>query len=715
MRSLIGQTIGKYKIVEHLGRGGMAEVYKGYQETLDRHVAIKLMHSFLADDQDFLSRFKREARAMAALNHPNIVGVYDFDIESDAYYIVMEYVGGGTLKEKLEALAQQGERLSLAQAVQIVLEIADALAYAHSRGMVHRDIKPANIMLTENGRAVLTDFGIAKMLSGPSYTATGAMIGTPAYMSPEQGLGRPGDERSDLYSLGVLFFQMATARLPFDADTPLAVVLKHVNDPIPEPTTINSQLPPAIEAVILKAMAKEPKERFQSAHEMAQTLREAVRSADISLASALPAHLLQDKPTPPPLATSAGATQLSDPAEATRVAGAAAGAGATVLSAGRTEIAPPPKPPETAPAPEPAKRRKLAWAWLLAIPILLLTATAVVAGGIFLANWPGEGRTTEAVAVATDVETPPSEEEDGADPDDNRNGEAPTPTPIDIAAEVDAALTRAAAAMPTATPSPTPSLTPSPTPTPDATATHLAGCVWDVELVVAYTYQSRQSQGAPVGATFPMNWVLKNSGTCPWPEDLRWHYVEGESFGEVDSVGVNASVPPGDEITLRASGFVAPGTAGLYESAWQMVDADGEPFGPALTFGVTAFVPATPTPVPPTPTIGPTATPTPAEVAAVEFNVFLDRESCHYAGDQWRCLITITPFGGGGGPYVIWVFDQTPAAEYRGGNQTHWVSGRRCFSWANEILVRDDASGQQTRRNFLFDPNNEMPGGCTEP
>jgi eukaryotic-like serine/threonine-protein kinase len=142
-RSLVGKTIGKYKIVEHLGRGGMAEVYKGYQEALDRHVAIKLMHSFLAEDQDFLRRFQREARAMAALNHPNIVSVYDFDVQNETYYIVMEYVSGGTLKDRLEALALKGERLSLATTVQIVLEIADALAYAHSRSMVHRTLSPA--------------------------------------------------------------------------------------------------------------------------------------------------------------------------------------------------------------------------------------------------------------------------------------------------------------------------------------------------------------------------------------------------------------------------------------------------------------------------------------------------------------------------------------------------------------------------------------------
>ena len=193
---MIGTVLGSYEILEELGQGGMATVYRAYQSNMDRDVAIKIMHSFLADEENFLTRFQREAKAMASLNHSNIVSVYDFDVQDGIYYIVMEFVSGGTLKNRLENLARRGEKMPLADTVSSVLEIADALAYAHSRGMVHRDIKPGNIMLNEEGHAVLTDFGIAKILSGPSFTATGAMIGTPAYMSPEQGLGQAGDERA---------------------------------------------------------------------------------------------------------------------------------------------------------------------------------------------------------------------------------------------------------------------------------------------------------------------------------------------------------------------------------------------------------------------------------------------------------------------------------------------------------------------------------------
>ncbi|MEW5986094.1 MAG: protein kinase, partial [Chloroflexota bacterium] len=376
--SYIGRTIGRYKISERLGRGGMAEVYKGYLEALDRVVAIKIMHPFLSAEPGFLGRFQREARAMAALNHPNIVSVYDFDVQGDTYYIVMEFVGGGTLRDKLEELARRGERMTVAAAVRLVLEVADALAYAHARGTFHRDVKPGNIMLREDGSAVLTDFGIARNLSGPSYTMTGAMLGTPAYMSPEQGLGQTGDERSDLYALGVLFFQMVTGRLPFDADTPLAVVIKHVQEPVPLPIHFNSQIPDDIQQVILRAMAKEPAARFQSAHEMGKALRAILaQSHNRHLAAALPTDLLRQRPTPLPLA---GRQPPIAPPGATLVSPVPAGlgvptasrpqAGPTVAS-GQTAVAVPAVARPSSPTlPSPSKRR--VWFWLAGAAGILL-------------------------------------------------------------------------------------------------------------------------------------------------------------------------------------------------------------------------------------------------------------------------------------------------------------------------------------------------------
>jgi serine/threonine-protein kinase len=291
--TLIGQTLGKYTIEEKIGRGGMAEVYKAYQENLDRHVAVKVMHSFLIDfeEENFLKRFSREAKTMASLNHPNIVRVYDFDsFGPRSHYLVMDYVSGGSLKERLEALAAEKKRMPLAQSIKIITQVADALAYAHRRDMVHRDIKPANILLDKNEEPYLTDFGIVKMVGGQTmgYTATGALIGTPAYMSPEQALGQPGDKRSDLYSLGIMLFQMVTGKLPFNADTPLAVAMKHVSEPVPLPIKFNPDVPQMLQTIILQALAKEPNDRFQSAGEMVAALRQVDLSARAQPVAVLP-------------------------------------------------------------------------------------------------------------------------------------------------------------------------------------------------------------------------------------------------------------------------------------------------------------------------------------------------------------------------------------------------------------------------------------------
>jgi tetratricopeptide (TPR) repeat protein/tRNA A-37 threonylcarbamoyl transferase component Bud32 len=280
MADLTGKTLGKYRLVERLGRGGMAEVYKAYQPNLDRYVAIKLMHAYLAEDEDFVGRFQREAKAIGSLRHPHIVQVYDSDIEEDVYYMVQEYIDGGTLKARLREANERGKTIPLEETVRILEAVCSAVDYAHAQGRIHRDIKPDNIMFDSDDRPVLTDFGIASIVGGERYTATGAMIGTPAYMSPEQGKGDPNDYRSDIYSLGVVLYEMVTGRVPFDADTPFAVVLKHLNEALPMPSAINPGLNPAIERVILKAMAKEAEDRYQSAGALAEDLREAVRGPE---------------------------------------------------------------------------------------------------------------------------------------------------------------------------------------------------------------------------------------------------------------------------------------------------------------------------------------------------------------------------------------------------------------------------------------------------
>lgn len=261
-------SIGKYRLIQKIGRGAMAEVYKAHHPTLDRYVAIKILHSFLSEKTDILNRFQREAKHIASLSHPNIVQVYDFDTFGVLYYMVMEYIDGPTLKNVIKDNQTEGKLLPFPESVRIVMDVGKALAYAHSRGVVHRDIKPANIMMDNADRVVLTDFGLAKITSGPQFTTTGALVGTPAYMSPEQGIGQPGDFRSDLYSLGSVFYQMVTGRFPFIAETPIATVFKHINAPLPWPRTINPDIPEALERVLVKLLEKNPADRYQTADEM---------------------------------------------------------------------------------------------------------------------------------------------------------------------------------------------------------------------------------------------------------------------------------------------------------------------------------------------------------------------------------------------------------------------------------------------------------------
>ncbi len=280
MADLTGKTLGNYRVVEQIGRGGMAAVYKAYQPALERYVALKVIHEQLAaDDEQFLKRFQREAKAVATLRHPNIVQVFDFGTQGDVSYMVMEYLDGASLKAELNALAERSEVMPLKEVVRIFEAVAAALDYAHGQGMVHRDIKPANIMLTTKGGVILTDFGIARIVGSTQYTASGAVIGTPAYLSPEQGKGEHGDERSDIYALGVVLYEMVTGRVPFDADTPLAVIFKHISDPLPLPRQLNPDLPEAVEQVILRALAKDPADRYQTAGAMWRGLTNAFQTS----------------------------------------------------------------------------------------------------------------------------------------------------------------------------------------------------------------------------------------------------------------------------------------------------------------------------------------------------------------------------------------------------------------------------------------------------
>ncbi len=281
--SLTGETLGKYRVLEPLGSGGMARVYRGYHPQLDRYVAIKVLRSDLVEDELFLTRFRQEAQAVASLRHPNIIQVFDFDIADGIYFMVMELLDGDTLHTRLNDYRVRDEQMPWGEMVRILLDVLDGLNYAHQERMIHRDIKPANILLTRRGQAVLGDFGIAQIVGGTRHTMTGALLGTLNYMAPEQALEGNSDVRSDLYSLGIVLYEMLTRRPPYDADTPLAILLKHVNDPLPLPSELNPDIPAPLERIVLKALAKEPNGRFQSAQEMAEALHRAAAKADIEL------------------------------------------------------------------------------------------------------------------------------------------------------------------------------------------------------------------------------------------------------------------------------------------------------------------------------------------------------------------------------------------------------------------------------------------------
>ncbi|HQP09662.1 MAG TPA: serine/threonine-protein kinase, partial [Anaerolineaceae bacterium] len=256
--------IGRYHILEQLGQGGMATVYKAYDTRLEREVAVKVIRkeAFPAETHErIFKRFEREAKVLAHMVHPNIVKIYDTGEYSGSPFLVMEYLPGKTLKD------QMNRPINYRQAARLLAPIAQALHYAHQRGILHRDVKPSNILLMEDKTPILTDFGIAKLLEDTeshTLTGTGVGIGTPEYMAPEQGLGSQIDGRADIYSLGVVFYELLTGKKPFQAETPLAVLLKQINDPLPRPKQFIPDLPDEVERVIFKALAKKPEDRYET-------------------------------------------------------------------------------------------------------------------------------------------------------------------------------------------------------------------------------------------------------------------------------------------------------------------------------------------------------------------------------------------------------------------------------------------------------------------
>jgi serine/threonine-protein kinase len=279
MANLIGQSLGRYHILEQLGEGGMATVYKAYDTRLETEVALKFIRTeklTLETMSRSLKRFEREAKALAQLTHPNIVPVMDYGEYDGKPYLVMPYLRGGTLKQRL------GKPLTYREAADLLAPIAHALDYAHQHNILHRDVKPSNILLTDTGQPMLSDFGIAKILEDEQtidLTGTGVGVGTPEYMAPEQGLVHEIDHRADIYSLGTVFYECVTGRKPYQADTPLAIMLKRASEPLPRPSQFVRGLPDSVEYVLLKALAKNPADRYPTAGAFAAALENLSRDS----------------------------------------------------------------------------------------------------------------------------------------------------------------------------------------------------------------------------------------------------------------------------------------------------------------------------------------------------------------------------------------------------------------------------------------------------
>jgi serine/threonine protein kinase len=273
MSFTLGENVGPYRIIEQLGQGGMATVFKAYHAALDRYVAIKVLHPAFKEEPNFLSRFQREARVVARLEHPNIVPIYDYSEHAGQPYLVMKYVEGQTLKARIS----EGP-LTKEEAVEIVDAVGSALSYAHNQGVLHRDVKPSNVLLCNDGSIYLADFGLARMAqAGASTLSKDVMLGTPQYISPEQGQGvQDLDQGTDIYSLGVLLYEIVVGRVPFNADTPFSIIHDHIYTPLPPPTAVNPKVPEIVEQVLLKSLAKPREDRFESVEQQYVAFRTAV-------------------------------------------------------------------------------------------------------------------------------------------------------------------------------------------------------------------------------------------------------------------------------------------------------------------------------------------------------------------------------------------------------------------------------------------------------
>lgn len=414
-----GESLGPYQVINQAGKGGMATVYKAFHAPTNRYVALKVLPDQLRDDPQFIERFRQEAQTIANLQHPRILPVFDYGESHGHMYMVMRYLDTGTLQSRM-----RGRPLTLETINRFLEQLCDALGYAHANGVVHRDIKPSNVLVDAHDNLFLTDFGIAKLLErSTQFTATGVMTGTPDYMSPEQAQGQRVDQRSDLYSLGIILYEMLTGQVPFEAETPLAVILKHISAPLPPPSQLKPDLSPDLERVVLKTLAKQPEDRFATCAELLQAWRDALEAA-----GPRPAPPAAEPATVPPQLTVAPARR--EPA---------------------TAVAPEP----VVPAPQPTPGRNDAWLIAGCVGLLALVLCVVFAGGGTWALALLNGRADASAAAPTLAPT--------------RQAPTPEDTPLPVVATSVPADTEESAATPAeesdATPSPAATRTPRPTAT----------------------------------------------------------------------------------------------------------------------------------------------------------------------------------------------------------------------------------------------------------
>ncbi|HET8628106.1 MAG TPA: protein kinase [Thermomicrobiales bacterium] len=409
---LAGRDLGAYRLEERVGRGGMGEVYRAQHLKLGREAAVKILPANLAAEADFLKRFEREAASAASLDHPNILPVWDYGEQGDLPYLVMPFVRGGTLKERLE----RGP-LERAEALGYLGQMAAALDYAHAHGLIHRDVKPANMLLDGRGRLFLSDFGIAKALEGAEgLTRTGVGVGTPEYMAPEQAQGH-ADARSDFYALGIILYQMLTGQVPYRGNSTVEVLMKHLQEPVPllPLRAVNPALPPRIEGVIQRALAKNPNDRYQSGQALVDAASEALAAPAAGQPGTtwVPAPATPSYPAPPG-ATSPGTQPYTQPyAQPPPPAGGGwaapgtppppGGGQWTAPAGGQWTPAPVPQAGVPPPPVAPATGRGRS-----ALPLIAIVAAGVVVllllcagGGIYLATRPDTNATATAGAAAT--------------------------------------------------------------------------------------------------------------------------------------------------------------------------------------------------------------------------------------------------------------------------------------------------------------------------